>query len=65
MLALLLLSPLLTLAAGVVVEGRNIRIEFDPAMRSRVVAKFGGKDVVIGAVGSSEFMGRRSIWWKA
>ena len=56
--ALLMISstPLLALAAGVNIEGRNIRIEFDSTLHSRVVARFGGKDVVIGATSPSEFL---------
>lgn len=42
-------------AAGPVrVEGKNIRIEFDKAMRSRVVAVFGGRETAIGDFTTSE-----------
>jgi alpha-galactosidase len=43
-------------AAGVTVEGRNIRIEFDTALRSHVIAKLGGKDIRIGEPTASEFL---------
>lgn len=49
-------APLLAHAANATIEGRLIRIEFDSVLHSRVVAKFGGKDVVIGAPTSSEFL---------
>jgi alpha-galactosidase len=56
--ALLLLAglPLLARAADVNVEGRNIRVEFDAAMRSRVVARTGAAETVIGPVSASEFL---------
>ena len=38
------------------VQGRNIRIEFDRAMHSRVVALFDSKEQVIGAFTASEFL---------
>ncbi len=38
------------------VEGANIRIEFDHAMHSRVVAKFGGKEMAIGDFAATEFI---------
>jgi alpha-galactosidase len=36
------------------VEGKNIRIEFDKNMHSRVVAVFGGREIVIGDFSPSE-----------
>ncbi len=36
------------------VEGRNIRIEFDTSLHSRVVAKLAGKEITIGAFNPSE-----------
>ncbi len=53
---LFLVSPLLILAADPRVEGHAIRIEFDSVLHSRVVAKFGGTDVAIGAPTASEFL---------
>jgi alpha-galactosidase len=38
------------------VEGQQIRIEFDRFMHSRVVAKFDGKDIVVGEFVPSEFI---------
>ncbi len=38
------------------VEGANIRIEFDHAMHSRVIAKFGGKEIAVGDFAPSEFI---------
>jgi alpha-galactosidase len=38
------------------VEGANIRIEFDHTMHSRVIAKFGGKEIVVGDFAPSEFI---------
>src|SRR5207247_1888908 len=35
-------------------EGRGIRLEFDPALRSRVVSTLGGSDVVLGPFTASE-----------
>jgi len=55
-LAFVAVLPVVSSAAAVTVEGRNIRIEFDPSLRSRVIARFDGKDVVIGAATSSEFL---------
>jgi len=56
--ALVLISglPLLAQAANATIEGRAIRIEFDSVLHSRVVAKFGGKDFVIGVPTSSEYL---------
>ena len=36
------------------IEGRNLRIEFDRDLRSRVVARFDGKDTPLGPFASSE-----------
>lgn len=49
--------------AQVTVDGRNIRIEFNDSLHSRVVAKFGGGDTVIGAHTASESIvaGEREI----
>lgn len=43
-------------AEGARVEGKNIRIEFDSAMHSRVVALFAGRERVIGDFSPSEFI---------
>lgn len=43
-------------AEGAHVEGKDIRIEFDSAMHSRVVALFGGRERVIGDFSPSEFV---------
>ncbi|MFN7996639.1 MAG: glycoside hydrolase family 36 protein [Bryobacteraceae bacterium] len=43
-------------AAGAHVNGKNIRIEFDNGMRSRVVALFDGKEHVLGDFTPSEFI---------
>ncbi|MGH9720925.1 MAG: glycoside hydrolase family 36 protein, partial [Bryobacteraceae bacterium] len=55
-LVLLIATPLLAPAAGVRIEGRNIRVEYDQSMHSRVVAKFGGKEIVVGAPAPAEFL---------
>jgi len=36
------------------VEGKNLRLEFDGKMYSRVVARFGGKEIALGAPAASE-----------
>jgi alpha-galactosidase len=41
-------------AAGASVVGRNIRIEFNSALHSRVLALFGGRELVIGDFSPSE-----------
>src|SRR5262245_3229305 len=38
------------------IESANIRIEFNPMLHSRIVAKFDGKEVPLGAFGPSEFV---------
>lgn len=43
-------------AEGVSVQGKNIRIEFDKNMHSRVVALFGGQERVVGEFAPSEFI---------
>jgi len=56
-LSSLVLAALPALAADSVrVEGKNIRIEFDGAMHSRVVALLGGHEIVIGNFAPSEFV---------
>jgi alpha-galactosidase len=37
-------------------EGKSIRIEFDSSLHSRVVAKLGGKEIIIGPFAPSEFV---------
>jgi alpha-galactosidase len=44
------------LAESAQVAGKNIRIEFDSSMHSRVVALFAGKENVIGDVAPSEYV---------
>lgn len=57
-----LCSPLLFLVSGACaqqnphVEGKNIRIEFNAALHSRIVAKFDGDEVVLGPFTPSEFV---------
>src|SRR5579862_6016917 len=41
---------------GARVEGKNIRIDFDGKMHSRVVAVLGGREHVIGSFTPSEFI---------
>lgn len=43
-------------AANVSVAGKNIRLEFDGAMHSRVIARLGGQDRVVGDFTPSEFI---------
>jgi hypothetical protein len=38
------------------VEGKEIRIEFDRNPHSRVIAKFDGKEISIGGFSASEFI---------
>jgi alpha-galactosidase len=38
------------------IEGKNLRIEFDGLLHSRVVARLDGKDVILGAFTASEFI---------
>jgi alpha-galactosidase len=38
------------------VEGKNIRIEFNSSLHSRVIAKIGGKEIVVGPFSPSEFV---------
>ena len=60
MLRILALAPLLALkapaadASVVRLEGQGIRLEFDEALRSRVVATWGGVEVVAGPFSASE-----------
>jgi alpha-galactosidase len=46
-----------------VVDGKSIRIEFDRAMRSRVIARLSGRDIALGPFTQSEYVsaGTRSI----
>ena len=44
----------LGMAQVVVVGGKNIRIEFDGAMRSRIIATFDGREHILGAFAPSE-----------
>jgi alpha-galactosidase len=37
-------------------QGRNIHLEFDDSLHSRVVARFGGKDVAFGPFSASEYV---------
>ncbi len=41
-------------AAQAQIEGKNVRVEFDAQMRSRIVARFGGKEIPLGPFGTSE-----------
>ena len=44
-------------AASVIsIESKNIRVEFDPQLHSRIVAKFDGKATPVGDFGPSEFV---------
>src|SRR5438270_12701616 len=36
------------------IQTANLRIEFDKKMRSRVIARFGGKDIAMGGFSASE-----------
>src|SRR5215813_4024389 len=38
------------------IESANIRIEFNPMLHSRIVAKFDGKEIPLGAFAPSEFV---------
>ena len=38
------------------IESKNIRVEFDSLMHSRIVAKFDGKATPVGDFGPSEFV---------
>ena len=53
-----MLAPLASLRAASVIsiETKNIRVEFDSVLHSRVVAKFDGKMIPIGDFGPSEFV---------
>jgi alpha-galactosidase len=42
------------LRAQVRVEGKDLRIEFNPALHSRVIAKLGGGEIVVGSFAPSE-----------
>jgi alpha-galactosidase len=55
-LAALLFTGLISAADSVRVEGKNIRIEFDPSMHSRVVALLGDHETPIGDFSASEFI---------
>jgi len=43
-------------AANVQVETANLRVEFDPVLRSRIVARFDGRDIPLGDFSESEFI---------
>jgi alpha-galactosidase len=43
-------------AANVQIESKNIHVEFDSLMRSRIVAKFDGKEIPLGDFGPAEFV---------
>ena len=43
-------------AANVQIESNNIHVEFDSLMRSRIVAKFDGKEIPLGDFGPAEFV---------
>jgi len=53
---LLLCSTALADSPGARVEGKEIRIEFDQELHSRVIAKFDGKEIRIGGYSASEFI---------
>jgi alpha-galactosidase len=42
--------------AGAQIEGKNLRVEFNSLLHSRVVARFDGKDTALGEFGASEFI---------
>jgi len=44
----------LSASGPVTVEGRNIRLEFDDRMHSHVIARFDGKEIVLGPFAASE-----------
>jgi alpha-galactosidase len=41
-------------SANMQIESKNLRVEFDPVLHSRIVAKFDGKDIPLSAFGPSE-----------
>ena len=46
------------------IQSRSLRIEFDKQMRSRVVARFNGKEVPLGAFSASETVkGSERAWY--
>ena len=45
------------------IESPNLRIEFDSSMRSRIVAKFGGKDIELGPFSESETLSGADHPW--
>src|SRR4030095_1235769 len=46
------------------IQSPSLRIEFDKNMRSRVIARFGGKDILIGAFSASETVkGSEGSWY--
>ncbi len=51
---LLVVLPCSPLFAAAAVEGKNIRIEFNQSLQSRVVARFGGSPIVLGEFSPSE-----------
>ncbi len=54
--ALLFLAALPALAADPLIESKNLRIEFDNKLYSRVIARFDGKDIALTPFGASEFV---------
>jgi alpha-galactosidase len=47
------------------IESSSLRIEFDSNMRSRVIARFNGKEIPIGAYSASETVkGKERSWYK-
>jgi alpha-galactosidase len=53
---LLLCSTVFADSSGARVEGKEIRIEFDQHLHSRVIAKFDGKEIRLGGFSASEFI---------
>ena len=52
-----MLAPAPLRAASVIsIESKNIRVEFDSLLHSRIVAKFDGKATPVGDFGPSEFV---------
>src|SRR6185312_10927415 len=41
-------------AAQAQIAGKNVRVEFDAQMRSRIIARFGGKEMPLGPFATSE-----------
>jgi len=47
-------------SAAISIESQNLRVEFDSAMHSRVVAKFAGKAIPVGEFGASEYVAKEN-----